>query len=77
VSSLAAGHKSLVPELIAELKSQDAGDIAVVLGGVVPEKDHAFMKSLGVVAIYGPGTVISQAARELVQHLLASQGDGR
>jgi methylmalonyl-CoA mutase len=77
VSSLAAGHKSLVPELIAELKSQDAGDIAVVLGGVVPEKDHAFMKSHGVVAIYGPGTVISQAARELVQHLLASQGDGR
>jgi methylmalonyl-CoA mutase len=66
VSSQAAGHKTLVPALIAALKCQRAGDILVVVGGVIPPKDYNFLKKTGVAAIYGPGTNIPAAAAEIL-----------
>ena len=66
VSSLAAGHKTLVPELIAALKKEKA-DVLVVVGGVIPAKDYAFLKEAGVAAIFGPGTNIPEAARGVLQ----------
>ena len=66
VSSHAAGHKTLVPLLIEELKRQGAGDIVVVVGGVVPPKDVAFLKAAGVAAVYPPGTHIPSAALEVL-----------
>ena len=62
VSSQAAGHKTLVPQLIDELKAQGADDVLVVCGGVIPPQDHAFLKDIGVAAVFGPGTNIPQAA---------------
>ncbi len=61
ISSQAAGHKTLVPELIACLKRLNATDIAVVIGGVIPHKDYDFLKEAGVKAIFGPGTAITSA----------------
>ncbi|MDP4935046.1 MAG: cobalamin-dependent protein, partial [Salibacteraceae bacterium] len=69
VSSLAAGHKTLVPELIEELKKLDCDDIIVVAGGVIPQQDYAFLFDAGVSAIFGPGTVISKAAIEMLEQL--------
>ncbi len=66
VSSQAAGHKTLVPEMVAALKSQGADDVTVICGGVVPPKDHEFLKNAGVHAIYGPGTNIPAAAGEVL-----------
>jgi methylmalonyl-CoA mutase len=66
VSSQAAGHKTLVPALVAALRRMGAGDILVVCGGVIPPKDHAFLKKAGVAAIYGPGTNIPAAAAEIL-----------
>ncbi|GAB4138672.1 MAG: methylmalonyl-CoA mutase [Sphingomonadales bacterium] len=66
VSSLAAGHKTLVPELIGELKAQGAGDVLVVVGGVVPSQDYDFLRQAGVAAIFGPGTNIVEAAGEVM-----------
>ncbi len=66
ISSQAAGHKTLVPQLIAELKSQGADDIVVVCGGVIPPKDYAMLEQAGVAAIYGPGTNIPEAAGEVL-----------
>jgi methylmalonyl-CoA mutase len=66
VSSQAAGHKTLVPQLVESLKQQGAGDILVILGGVVPPQDHEAMRKAGVAAIYGPGTNILEAAREVL-----------
>jgi methylmalonyl-CoA mutase len=66
ISSQAAGHKTLVPQLIEELKQQDAGDIVVVCGGVIPPKDYAGLKAAGVSAVYGPGTNIPEAAGEVL-----------
>ena len=66
VSSQAAGHKTLVPQLIAALKAEGAGDIAVVCGGVIPAQDYDFLKSAGVAAIFGPGTNIPKAAAEIL-----------
>jgi methylmalonyl-CoA mutase len=66
VSSQAAGHKTLVPALIEALKREGAGDILVVVGGVIPPKDYDFLKKAGVSAIYGPGTNIPQAAAEIL-----------
>ncbi len=65
-SSRAAGHKTLVPQLIEELKTQGAGDILVVCGGVIPPQDYDMLKSAGVSAIYGPGTSIPAAAAEIL-----------
>ena len=66
VSSQAAGHKTLVPALIEALKREGAGDILVVVGGVIPPKDYDFLKRAGVSAVFGPGTNIPQAATEIL-----------
>ncbi|HNB25911.1 MAG TPA: methylmalonyl-CoA mutase family protein, partial [Alphaproteobacteria bacterium] len=66
VSSQAAGHKTLVPQLIAALKAEGAGDILVVTGGVIPAQDYEFLKKAGVAAIFGPGTNIPKAAAEIL-----------
>ncbi len=67
VSSLAAGHKTLVPLLIEELGRLNAADITVIIGGVIPQKDHAYLKEAGVKGIYGPGTPIPEAADEVLE----------
>jgi methylmalonyl-CoA mutase len=71
VSSLAAGHSTLVPEVAAELARLGRPDILVVVGGVVPPKDHAALREAGAAAIFGPGTVIPAAAEELLDRLEA------
>ncbi len=68
-SSLAAGHKTLVPALIEDLKKQGAGDILVVTGGVIPQQDYDFLYKVGVAAVYGPGTNIPKAAAEILELL--------
>jgi methylmalonyl-CoA mutase len=68
-SSLAAGHKTLVPELIQALKDAGRGDIRVVAGGVIPPADYAFLMEAGVQAIFGPGTNVVEAAAELLRLL--------
>jgi methylmalonyl-CoA mutase len=74
VSSQAAGHKTLVPELVRELEAQGASSVAVVVGGVVPPKDYAFLRERGVAAIFGPGTAVPDAAREVLQVIRARRG---
>jgi len=71
ISTLAAGHKTLVPEVIACLKEASREDIAVVVGGVIPPNDYPALLDMGVTAIFGPGTVISEAAIEILTHLQA------
>jgi methylmalonyl-CoA mutase len=66
ISSQAAGHKTLAPKLIDALRSQGAGDILVICGGVIPQQDYEFLKSAGVSAIFGPGTNIPDAARDIL-----------
>jgi methylmalonyl-CoA mutase len=66
VSSQAAGHKTLIPELIAELKNFGASDIIVVCGGVIPKQDYEFLKAAGVKGIFGPGTPVSTSAKEVL-----------
>jgi methylmalonyl-CoA mutase len=73
VSSLAAGHKTLVPQLIEELKKYDREDIMVIVGGVIPPQDYDFLHKAGAVAIFGPGTVISDAAIKLLEILIESR----
>ena len=73
VSSLAAGHKILVPELISCLRQMGRPDIRVVAGGVIPTKDYDFLKSEGVLAVFGPGTILSEAACELLNVLLQEE----
>ncbi len=70
VSSLAAGHKTLVPELMAELKKYNREDILVIVGGVIPEQDYPFLFDQGVAAIFGPGTKIPLAAGSILKLLL-------
>jgi methylmalonyl-CoA mutase len=72
VSSLAAGHRTLVPQLIAELRALSRDDILVVVGGVIPPQDYDFLYKAGVAGIYGPGTVIPVAAQKIVVMLSAS-----
>jgi methylmalonyl-CoA mutase len=69
-SSLAAGHKTLVPALIRELRRLGREDILVVAGGVIPPQDHAFLYQAGVVGVFGPGTRIAEAASRLLDALL-------
>jgi methylmalonyl-CoA mutase len=66
ISSQAAGHKTLVPQLIEALKKQNAGDILVVCGGVIPAQDYDYLLKAGVAAIFGPGTNIPEAARKVL-----------
>jgi methylmalonyl-CoA mutase len=70
VSSLAAGHKTLVPQLIKALNKIGREDIMVIVGGVIPPKDHEFLKEKGVKAIFGPGTVLPKAAIEILGKLM-------
>jgi methylmalonyl-CoA mutase len=70
VSSLAAGHKTLVPALIGELRALGRDDILVVVGGVIPVQDYEFLYTQGAVAVFGPGTVISRAAQQVMKILL-------
>jgi methylmalonyl-CoA mutase len=67
VSSQAAGHKTLVPELVKELDKIAGSRIAVVVGGIIPPKDYGFLTERGVAAIFGPGTAVPKAAREVLQ----------
>lgn len=69
VSSLAAGHKTLLPQLVAQLAAQGRPDIMVVIGGVIPAQDHAFLREQGAAAIFGPGAVIPVAAQEVLAEL--------
>jgi methylmalonyl-CoA mutase len=71
VSSQAAGHKALVPQLIEALRKQQADDILVVCGGVIPAQDYAFLEREGVAAIFGPGTNIPEAARKVLKLIRA------
>ena len=66
ISSLAAGHKTLVPQTIAALKELGRPDILVVVGGVIPQQDYDFLKAAGAAAVFGPGTVVAKAAQELL-----------
>ena len=72
VSSLAAGHKTLVPQVIAELKKYGREDIMVVVGGVIPAQDYQFLFDAGAVAVFGPGTKISEAAIKILEILMGS-----
>ncbi len=74
VSSLAAGHKTLVPQIIEELKRLGRPDILVVVGGVIPAQDYDFLYKAGAVAIFGPGTVISNSAIKMIEILNQQRG---
>ncbi len=69
MSSLAAGHKTLLPQLVEELRKRGRGDIMVIVGGVIPPQDYEFLRQHGAAAIYGPGTVIPVAAKEMMELL--------
>jgi methylmalonyl-CoA mutase len=70
ISSLAAGHKTLVPQLISELKKIGRSDIMVIVGGVIPHQDYQYLYDTGVKGIFGPGTVIAVAAMEILETLI-------
>ena len=70
-SSLAGGHTTLIPELVEELKKMDRPDILVVAGGIIPEQDHQELYNKGITSIFGPGTIISKAAIEILNKLMA------
>ncbi|NNK11381.1 MAG: methylmalonyl-CoA mutase [Flavobacteriaceae bacterium] len=72
VSSLAAGHKTLVPQVLEALKAYGREDIMVIVGGVIPKQDYDFLFDAGAVAVYGPGTKISEAAIQILEILLDS-----
>ncbi|MGB9912691.1 MAG: cobalamin-dependent protein, partial [Candidatus Kapaibacteriota bacterium] len=72
VSSLAGGHKTLVPQLIEELKKYGRDDIIVVVGGVIPPQDYEFLYKAGVDEIFGPGTIIPESAKRILNILLES-----
>jgi methylmalonyl-CoA mutase len=72
VSSLAAGHKTLIPQVISELKRLGREDILVIAGGVIPPQDYQFLYDHGVAAIFGPGTSVSKAAKQIMEILIHS-----
>ena len=74
VSTLAAGHKTLVPAIIEELKKQGGDDIIVFVGGVIPRQDYDFLYQAGVKGIYGPGTPIPVSAKDVLQHIETAVG---
>ncbi len=74
ISSQAAGHKTLAPKLIEALRARDAGDIIVICGGVIPQQDYEFLQKAGVKAIFGPGTNIPDAARDILDLIRAARG---
>ncbi len=75
VSTLAAGHKTLVPAIIRALKEQGADDIIVFVGGVVPRQDYDFLYDAGVKGIYGPGTPIPESAKDVLEHIKKAVGE--
>ncbi|WGH78048.1 methylmalonyl-CoA mutase [Jannaschia ovalis] len=74
ISSQAAGHRTLAPKLIDALRGMDAGEIIVICGGVIPQQDYDFLKKAGVAAIFGPGTNIPAAARDILKLIRAARG---
>ncbi len=73
ISTLAAGHKTLVPAIIAELRKQGADDIIVFVGGVIPQQDYGFLFDAGVKGVYGPGTPIPASAKDVLEQIKAAQ----
>jgi len=73
ISSLAAGHKTLIPELVNELRSRGVNDMVIVAGGVIPHQDYDFLYQHGVDAIFGPGTKLIDAAVKVVQAIKKKQ----
>ncbi|MGB3554984.1 MAG: cobalamin-dependent protein, partial [Jannaschia sp.] len=73
ISSQAAGHRTLAPKLIAALRSAGAGEILVICGGVIPQQDYDVLKAAGVSAIFGPGTNIPGAARDILGLIRAAR----
>jgi methylmalonyl-CoA mutase len=73
ISSLAAGHKTLVPQVLEALKKNDRDDIMVIVGGVIPPQDYDFLYKAGVLAIFGPGSVISDAGTKLLELMIESR----
>jgi methylmalonyl-CoA mutase len=73
VSSLAAGHKTLVPQIIEELKKLGREDIMVIAGGVIPAQDYDFLYQAGVAAIFGPGTPVAYSAVQMMKILLGKE----
>lgn len=76
VSSLAGGHKTLVPQVIEELKKHGREDIMVIAGGVIPQQDYDFLYDAGVTAVFGPGTVIPKAAKQILDVLIENYSNG-
>ena len=70
ISSLAGGHRTLIPELLQSLKEINRSDIMVIAGGVIPPHDYAFLQEHGVAFIFGPGTIITDAAKEILRKLI-------
>lgn len=75
VSSLAAGHKTLVPEMISELSRRGLGEVTVIVGGVIPEQDYAFLRDAGVAEIFGPGTNVLEAAFSVLNQIEGRLGN--
>ena len=75
VSSLAAGHKTLVPQVVGELKKLGADDVAIVVGGVIPQQDYEFLYANGADFIFGPGTNLPKCAVEILERLLAQSSN--
>jgi methylmalonyl-CoA mutase len=75
ISSQAAGHKTLAPKLVRALRDAGAGDILVVCGGVIPQQDYAFLREAGVSAIFGPGTNIPTAARDILRLIRTARAE--
>ncbi len=74
ISSLAGSHKTLIPDLIQELKKLERADIMVIVGGVIPEQDYAFLKEAGAFDIFGPGTPVTEAAMRIIRGLSGLTG---
>jgi len=74
VSSQAAGHRTLVPQLVRELRERGAGDVVVVVGGVIPPQDQPFLREAGAAAVFGPGTPVTKAAAQVLQAIRAKRG---
>jgi methylmalonyl-CoA mutase len=70
ISSLAGGHKTLIPQVIEQLRQQGREDVVVVAGGVIPAKDYQTLYDAGVTSVFGPGTSIPLAAQEILQVLI-------
>ena len=72
ISTLAAGHKTIIPEVMAELKNQGREDIRVIVGGVIPQQDYEFLYRAGAMAVFGPGTSIPQCAQQILALLMGT-----